>query len=87
MSLSIKKYIEKTINQKAKIGYDRSVKQWFGILHHVSGSIYSQHSKKSQVKKELIEVLEEFIALYLEKQKDKRSFSEIKNSKVQGAYR
>lgn len=87
MRLSIKQYIDRVISQKAKIGYDKSVKQWFGILHHTSGSIYSQQKNKSAVKRELKEILEEFIALYLEKHKEKLGFREVKTPKIQRAYR
>jgi len=65
MTLSIKKYIAEVVRRKAKIGYDKSVGQWYGILHHAAGSIYSQRKTKAKVKKELAEVLEEFIARYL----------------------
>lgn len=80
-----KQYVNKTVAKEAKVGYDKSVKQWYGILHHWSGLIYAQQEKKSEVKKELAEVLDEFITLYLERNKAK--FLEIKTPKAQRAYR
>lgn len=83
---SLKQYIKNTVEKKAKIGYDKEVKQWYGILDHTTGLILSQQKTRVAVKKELTEILEEFIALYLkDKEKDKRH--EISAPKTQGAYR
>lgn len=88
MKLSIKKYIDGTINKEAEIGYDKETRSWYGILNHTVGDIYSQRSSKSAVRKEMAEVLEEFIALYLKEEGKKVSrVDEIKTSKVQGVYR
>ncbi|MBI2057424.1 MAG: hypothetical protein HYT63_00345 [Candidatus Yanofskybacteria bacterium] len=81
MRLSIKQYINRTIRQKAKIRYDKSVKQWFGVLDHTLGLICSQRKTKVAVQKELAEILEEFIALSFT---DNRN--ETKTSKTQRAY-
>lgn len=88
MKSSIKKYIDETIRREAEIGYDKETKSWYGILNHTVGDIYSQRSSKSDVKKEMAEVLEEFIALYLKEEGRKASsIDEIKAPKVQGVYR
>ena len=81
MTFSIKEYITETVTKKAKIKYDRSVKQWVGILDHAGGLIYSQRKTPVAVKKELAEVLEEFIVLDLGRK------NETKAHKVPGAYR
>jgi predicted HicB family RNase H-like nuclease len=83
MPLSIKQHINKVIKEKAKIGYDKSVNQWFGVLNHVSGLIYSQGKSRSYVKKDLAESLEEFIALYFEKNLSTMEFGQDKTSKIQ----
>ncbi len=86
MKLSIKKYINDTVKKEAKIGYDKSVKSWYGILHHQTGDIYSQRKTRTAVKKELAEILEESIAFYFEKGKKSRNY-EIKTPQIQRAYR
>lgn len=87
MRLSIKQYIDKTIRGKAKITYDKSIKQWYGVLHHEVGSVYSQKKTKSEVTKEMTEILEEFIALSLEGKGKVLNNREVKTPKIQGAYR
>ncbi|MDP3792848.1 MAG: hypothetical protein Q8Q89_03925 [bacterium] len=87
MRLSIKQYINETIRREAEIGYDKSVKRWYGILHHRTGDIYSQRKTKLAVSKEMAEILEDFIALSLMEDKKVAHHSEIKNPKIQGAYR
>lgn len=87
MKLSIKKYIDETIKKDAEIGYDKEVKRWYGILEHKVGLIYSQRGSKLAVEKEMAEVLEEFIALYLKEDKKVAGFREVKTPKIQGAYR
>lgn len=91
--LSLKQYIKDTIKNEAEIGYGRDVKQWYGILHHLTGSIYSQRKTKTAVEKEMAEVLEEFITMYLEdlaKEKGKKKIvekvNEITTPKIQRAY-
>lgn len=84
--LSLKQYIKNTVEKKAKIGYGQDVKQWYGILHHPTALIYSQQKTKSAVKKELAEILEESIALYFERNKERHDY-EIKTHQVQRAYR
>ena len=86
MKLSVKKYIDNTLKKEAKIGYDKSVKSWYGILHHQTGDIYSQHKTRTAVKKELAEVLEESIAFYFERGKKSRNY-EIKAPQTQRTYR
>ncbi len=81
MRLSIKQYINKTIRQEAKIGYDKSVKQWSGVLDHTLGLICSQRKTKTAVQKEMAEILEEFIALSFTENRN-----ETKASKTQRAY-
>jgi len=84
MKLSIKQYIDETVRREAKIGYDKELKVWYGTLDHKVGLLCSQRKTKAEVKKELTEILEEFIILSLkEGKKDKHS--EI--YKIQGAYR
>ena len=90
MKLSIKKYIDDTVKKEAKIGYDKLVKSWYGTLKHGVGLICSQRKTKSAVKKELAEILEEFIILSLkeglgEGKKDK--YNGAKDYKIQGVYR
>jgi len=87
MKLSIKQYIDETIRKDAEIGYDKSVKQWYGILHHKTGDIYSQKNTKSAVVKEMAEILEEFIALSFKEDRKVADYSEIRAPKIQGAYR
>ena len=84
--LTFKQYINRVISKEAKIKFDKSVKQWVGILHHQTGSMYAQQAKKTDIVKELKEILEEFVILYLERNKAK-SIREIKTLKIQGAYR
>lgn len=86
MKLSIKKYIDDTIRKEAEIGYDKSVKQWYGILEHKVGLIYLQKNTKAEIKKELAEAFEDFIILSLKEEK-KGSYSEAKTHKIQTAYR
>jgi hypothetical protein len=86
MKLSIKKYIDDTIRQRAKIGYDKSVKVWYGILDHRTGLILSQAGSRAAVKKELAETLEDFIILSLKEDK-KDKYGEVKAYKIQGVYR
>lgn len=86
MKLSIKQYIDETIKREAKIGYDKEVKRWYGILEHKVGLIYSQRGAESAVKKELAEVLEDFIILSLKEDK-KGIYNGVKTHKVQAAYR
>jgi len=83
-------YIDDTIHRQAKIGYDRSVKQWVGMLHHPSGSIYSQQKTKTEVVKEMSEVLDEFLVRFFQ-QKPSGQSSIIHHAKtypaqVSGAY-
>lgn len=87
MKLSIKKYIDETIQRKAKIGYDKEVKCWYGILDHKVGLMLSQAGSRMAVKKELAEVFEDFIILSLEEGKKKDKYNEAKAYKVQAAYR
>ena len=67
-------YIRDTIKKDAKIKYDSSVKQWIGVLHHESGSIYAQQKAKPALLKEMGEILEEFLVRFFQ-QKAKRNFS------------
>jgi len=66
MSSQIQNYIHQTVRKDGKIHYDASVKQWVGILHHESGSIYSQKKTKTAVTKELEEILEEFLVRFFQ---------------------
>lgn len=83
--LSLKQYIKTTIDQKAKIGYGRDVKQWYGILDHTTGLICSQRKTKAEVKKKLAEILEEFIVLDI-KDRQKEKYNEIKAPQIPRAY-
>lgn len=87
MKLSIKKYIDETIRREAKIGHDKEVKCWYGILDHKVGLMLSQADSKAAVKKELAEIFEDFIILSLEEGKRKDKYNWIKSYKVQAAYR
>ena len=86
MKSLMKKYIDETIRKEAKIGYDKSVKCWYGTLNHKVGLICSQRKTRVAVKKELAEILEEFIILSLKEDK-KDGYNEAKDYKIQGAYR
>ena len=81
MRLSIKQCISKTIRREAKIGYDNPVKQWSGVLDHTLGLICSQRKTKVAVRKELAEILEEFIALSFTE-----NLNETKTAKAQRTY-
>ena len=88
MKLSIKQYIDETIKKKAKIGYDKEVECWYGILDHKVGLILSQAGSKAAVKKELAEIFEDFIVLSLqEERKGKDKYNGVKAYKIQAAYR
>lgn len=85
--LSLKQYIKTTVEKKAKIGYGRDVKQWYGILDHATGLICSQRKTKTEVKKELAEILEEFIIMDIEdRQKDKQKRYEVKAPQIPRLY-
>ncbi len=86
MRLSIKQYIDETIRKEAEIGYDNSVKVWYGILDHKTGLVLSQAGSRAAVKKELAEILEDFIILSLKEGKKDR-YNGAKAYKIQGAYR
>lgn len=92
--LTFKQYIDQVVTKKAKIKFDRETKQWYGVLDHVAGLIYSISKTKAAVKKELSEVLEEFLVLYfkdLGKSNWRTSFvqgiNEFAAHKTQRAYR
>ena len=81
MIFSVKQYITETVAKKAKIKYDQSVKQWVGVLDHVSGFICVQKKTKGAVIKKLAGVLEGFIILDLGRK------NEIKAPKIPRAYK
>ena len=90
MTSSIQGYIRQIVRDDAKIKYDKSVKQWSGVLHHESGSMYAQNKSKTAVVKELEEVFEEFLVRFLEKKTAHQSVSQNRakayHSQISGPY-